>query len=32
MLGRFSALMKNGEKLIISRQYAPVLKKIVMGA
>ena len=30
--GRFSALMKNGEKLIISRQYAPVLKKIVMGA
>lgn len=29
--GRFSALMKNGEKLIISRQYAPVLKKIVMG-
>jgi len=23
--------MKNGEKLIISRQYAPLLKKVVMG-
>lgn len=29
--GRFFAHMKNGEKLIISRQYAPVLKKIIMG-
>lgn len=25
--GRFEATMKNGEKLIISRQYAPLLKK-----
>ena len=25
--GRFEAMMKNGEKLIISRQYVPVLKK-----
>ncbi len=31
MNGRFFAHMKNGEKLIISRQYAPKLKKIVMG-
>ena len=23
--------MKNGEKLMISRQYAPVIKNIVMG-
>lgn len=29
--GRFFAHMKNGEKLVISRQYAPILKKIVMG-
>lgn len=29
--GRFLAHMKNGEKLIISRQYAPVIKSIVMG-
>lgn len=29
--GRFFAHMKNGEKLIISRQYAPVIKAIVMG-
>lgn len=29
--GRFFAHMKNGEKLIISRQYAPILKKIIMG-
>ena len=29
--GRFFAHMKNGEKLIISRQYAPKIKKIVMG-
>jgi len=25
--GRFEARMKNGEKIIISRQYVPVLKK-----
>lgn len=29
--GRFYAHMKNGEKLVISRQYAPILKSIVMG-
>lgn len=29
--GRFFAHMKNGEKLMISRQYAPKLKQIVMG-
>ncbi|MDE6312719.1 MAG: LytTR family transcriptional regulator DNA-binding domain-containing protein [Lachnospiraceae bacterium] len=29
--GRFFAHMKNGEKLMISRQYAGALKKIVMG-
>ncbi len=29
--GRFFGHMKNGEKLIISRQYAPVLKEIIMG-
>lgn len=29
--GRFTAHMKNGEKVIISRQYAPALKKIVIG-
>lgn len=29
--GRFYAHMKNGEKLIISRQYAPVLKKRILG-
>ena len=29
--GRFFAHMKNGEKLIISRQYASRLKKVVMG-
>ena len=28
--GRFFAHMKNGEKLMISRQYAGVLKQIVM--
>ena len=28
--GRFYAHMKNGEKLIISRQYAPVLKEIIL--
>lgn len=25
--GRFEAIMKNGEKLVISRQYVPVLKE-----
>lgn len=29
--GRFFAHMKNGEKIIISRQYVPKLKQIVMG-
>ena len=29
--GRFFAHMKNGEKLMISRQYAPHLKEVVMG-
>lgn len=29
--GRFFAHMKNGEKLIISRQYAPRMKQVVMG-
>ena len=29
--GRFLASMKNGENLMISRQYAPIIKKIVMG-
>lgn len=29
--GRFFAHMKNGEKLMISRQYAGNIKKIVMG-
>ncbi len=29
--GRFFAHMKNGEKLMISRQYAPHLKQAVMG-
>lgn len=29
--GRFFAHMKNGEKLIISRQYAPILRQIIMG-
>lgn len=29
--GRFFAHMKNGEKLVISRQYAPMLKEIIMG-
>ncbi len=29
--GRFFAHMKNGEKLMISRQYAPRLKQVVMG-
>lgn len=29
--GRFIAHMKNGEKLMISRQYAPRLKQVVMG-
>ncbi len=29
--GRFTAHMKNGEQIIISRQYVPELKKAVMG-
>ncbi len=29
--GRFLAHMKKGEKIMISRQYAPIIKKIVMG-
>lgn len=29
--GRFFAHMKNGERLIISRQYVPRLKEIIMG-
>lgn len=29
--GRFTAHMKNGEKLIISRKYAPVIMEKVMG-
>jgi len=29
--GRFFAHMKNGEKLIISRQYDPMVKKVIMG-
>ncbi len=29
--GRFLALMENGEKVMISRQYAPGIRKIVMG-
>ena len=29
--GRFFAHMKNGEKLMISRQYAPLIKKVIMG-
>lgn len=28
--GRFYAHMKNGEKLVISRQYAPLIKEIIM--
>ncbi len=28
--GRFTALMKNGEKIIISRQYAAEFKKAIM--
>lgn len=28
--GRFFAHMKNGEKVIISRQYAPILKNIIL--
>ena len=29
--GRFMAHMKNGESIVISRQYVPTLKRIVMG-
>ncbi|MCI7234323.1 MAG: LytTR family transcriptional regulator DNA-binding domain-containing protein [Oscillospiraceae bacterium] len=28
--GRFTAHMKNGERVIISRQYVPALKKAVL--
>jgi len=31
MNGRFTAHMKNKEKVIISRQYVPALKQAVMG-
>ncbi len=31
MNGRFLAHMKNGEKVMISRQYVPALKRAVMG-
>lgn len=29
--GRFTAHMKNGEKIIISRQYVPKIKRVVLG-
>ncbi len=29
--GRFTAHMKNGEKIIISRQYVPEIKRVVLG-
>lgn len=29
--GRFTAHMKNGEKIMVSRQYVPALKKAVLG-
>ena len=29
--GRFSAVLKNGEEIIISRKYVPVLKQILKG-
>lgn len=29
--GRFIAFLKNGERVIISRKYVPMLKKILMG-
>lgn len=29
--GRFYAHMKNGEKLVISRQYAPILRQAITG-
>jgi DNA-binding LytR/AlgR family response regulator len=29
--GRFTAQMKNGEKIIVSRQYVPAMKHAVMG-
>lgn len=29
--GRFTAYMKSGEKIIISRQYVPVVKQAVLG-
>ena len=29
--GRFTAHMKNGEKILISRQYVPEIKRVVLG-
>ena len=29
--GRFSAILKNGEEVIISRKYVPALKKVLKG-
>lgn len=29
--GRFTAHMKNDEKIIISRQYVPIIKRVVLG-
>ncbi len=29
--GRFTAYMKNGEKILISRQYVPEIKRVVLG-
>ena len=29
--GRFSAVLKNGEEIIISRKYVPALKQILKG-
>ena len=29
--GRFSAILKNGEEIIISRKYVPALKQILKG-
>ena len=30
--GRFSAVLKNGEEIIISRKYVPELKRILKGS
>ena len=29
--GRFSAILKNGEEIIISRKYVPALKQVLKG-